>query len=64
MARPLRPGDDAAALRAAHDRRRAKAVAGLDEVTRAALEAARPKQAVAETAASNVVELASRRRQA
>ena len=37
---------------------RAKAVAGLDEVTRAALEAAQAEKAVAETAASNVVELA------
>jgi hypothetical protein len=43
---------------------RAKAVAGLDEVTRAALEAARARQAVAEAAASNVVEPASRRRKA
>jgi hypothetical protein len=39
-------------------------VAGLDEVTRAALEAARAQQAVAEAAASNVVELASRHRKA
>jgi len=41
---------------------RAKAVAGLDEVTRAALKAAQAQRAQAETAPSNVVELASRRR--
>ena len=40
---------------------RAKAVAGLDEVTRAALEAAVAKP-VEERPASNVVELTSRRR--
>jgi len=41
---------------------RAKAVAGLDEVTRAALEAAQPEQSLDEGAeTSNVVELASRR---
>jgi len=41
---------------------RAKAVAGLDEVTRAALEAAQAQRARVETAPSTVVELASRRR--
>lgn len=41
---------------------RAKAVAGLDEVTRAALEAAQAQQHQEETRPSNVVELAGRRR--
>jgi hypothetical protein len=42
---------------------RAKAVAGLDEVTRAALEAARAQRVQDQApAASNVVELARRRR--
>ena len=41
---------------------RAKAVAGLDEVTRAALEAAEERQVQEVTAASNVVELAAHRR--
>ena len=41
---------------------RAKAVAGLDEVTRAALEATQAQRAQVETAPSIVVELASRRR--
>jgi len=43
---------------------RAKAVAGLDEVTRAALEAALVQQAQDNTASGNVVEPSSRRRQA
>ncbi len=42
---------------------RAKAVAGLDEVTRAALEAAMTRLAQEETSPTNVVQLASRRRQ-
>jgi hypothetical protein len=37
-------------------------MAGLDEVTRAALEAAQAQRAQVETVPSNVVELASRRR--
>ncbi len=41
---------------------RAKAVAGLDEVTRAALEAAQAQCMEDETPPNNVVELASRRR--
>jgi integrase len=41
---------------------RAKAVAGLDEVTRAALDAAQAQHAQKERATSNVVALASRRR--
>ena len=36
---------------------------GLDEVTRAALEAAQARQAEDEAAASNVIELAARRHQ-
>lgn len=42
---------------------REKAVAGLDEVTRAALKAAQARQAEDEAAASNVIESAARRRQ-
>ena len=41
---------------------RAKAVAGLDEVTRAALDRAEEKAAEDQAPASNVIELASRRR--
>jgi hypothetical protein len=41
---------------------RTKAVAGLDEVTRAAIEAAQARPAEDEAAASNVIELAARRR--
>jgi hypothetical protein len=41
---------------------RAKAVAGLDEVTRAALEAAQAQGMEDETPPNNVVELAGRRR--
>jgi hypothetical protein len=40
------------------------AVAGLDEVTRAALEAAQAQQTEREAALSNAIELANRRRQA
>jgi hypothetical protein len=41
---------------------RAKAVAGLEEVTRAALEAAQAQPIEQKTPPNNVVELASRRR--
>jgi hypothetical protein len=62
VARPLRPGDHAAPLRRLTTAARAKAVAGLDEGTRAALEAAE-ERAVRDAAPvrDNVV-LATRRR--
>ena len=63
MARPLRPGDHAATPCRLTTAARAKAVAGLDEVTRAELEAAEEKAAEdAEPRRDNVVSLASRRR--
>jgi len=63
VARALRPCDHAAPLRAPHHRRPgAKAVAGLDEVTRAALEAAQAQCMEEKTRPNNVVELAGRRR--
>jgi hypothetical protein len=52
----------APALRAADYRCRAKAVAGLDEVTRAAPDSAQAQHAQKERATSNVVALARRRR--
>ena len=62
MARALRPGDDLAPLRAADDGRKGKAVAGLDEVTRAALESAEEKILEdAQPLEDNVISLASRR---
>ena len=62
MARALRPGDHARHYVRLTTAARAKAVAGLDEVTRAALEAAEEKAVEdAQPVLDNVVSLASRR---
>ena len=63
VARTLRPGDDAPALRAPYRRRVGEGHGGLDEVTRAALAAAQA-QAVEDEAPAldNIVSLAGRRK--
>ncbi len=64
MARALRPGDTLRHYVRLTTAARAKAVAGLDELTRAALEAAEDKAAEdARPARDNVVALAGRRHQ-